>query len=101
MLLLEVQVESGRQDERRPAAVELAHEARFVGLLVSGQLARPVELPTAPRVAATVLPAVVPASAGQSSPPKAQATQPVQRAFRRVTLSGYIEFMKHKVCKKQ
>lgn len=62
MLLLEVEVEAGRQHERRAAAAELAHEARLVGLLVGGQLAGPVELSPATRVPAPVLPAVEPAA---------------------------------------
>lgn len=62
VLLLEVEVEAGCQHKRRPAAAELAHEPRLVGLLVGGQLARPVELPAAPRMGAAVLPAVEPAA---------------------------------------
>lgn len=61
MLLLEVEVKAGRKDESRSAAVELAHEAGLVGLLVGSQLARPVEEPPAPSVGAPVLPAVEPA----------------------------------------
>lgn len=62
MLLLEVEVEAGRQHERGSAAAELTHEARLVGLLVGRQLARPVEYAPAPRAGAAVLPAVEPAA---------------------------------------
>lgn len=61
VLLLEVEVEARCQDKRRSAAAELAHEPSLVRLLVGRQLARPVELPPAPRVGTAVLPAVEPA----------------------------------------
>lgn len=60
MLLLEVQIETGRQDKRRSATFELADEARLVSLQVGGQLARAIERPPALRMGALVLPAVEP-----------------------------------------